>query len=108
MTDAPVTDPTAYAPPKRWTWKKESVCRFASINRPIAGPTHDKELPIGKHPLQLYSLVTPNGVKATVMLEELLALGPQGRGIRRLADQDRRQPVWSGFVDINPNSKIRR
>ena len=73
MTDAPVTDPAAYEPPKVWTWNKESGGRFASINRPIAGPTHEKELPVGKHPLQLYSLATPNGVKVTVMLEELLA-----------------------------------
>ena len=88
-----VTDPSAYVPPKVWTWNKESGGRFASINRPIAGPTHDKELPVGRHPFQLYSLATPNGVKVTVMLEELLAAGHKRRGIRRLADQDRRQPV---------------
>ena len=70
-----MTDATEYTPPKIWTWDKESGGRFANINRPIAGPTHDKELPIGKHPLQLYSLGTPNGVKVTVMLEELLAAG---------------------------------
>ena len=75
MTDAP---PTGYEPPKVWTWNKESGGRFAAINRPIAGPTHDKELPVGRHPLQLYSLATPNGVKVTVMLEELLALGHKG------------------------------
>ena len=76
MTDAPPTN--AYEPPKVWTWNKESGGRFATINRPIAGPTHDKELPVGKHPLQLYSLATPNGVKVTVMLEELLAAGHKG------------------------------
>jgi GSH-dependent disulfide-bond oxidoreductase len=73
MTDAP-----AYEPPKVWTWNKANGGQFASINRPIAGPTHDKELPVGRHPLQLYSLATPNGVKVTVMLEELLALGHKG------------------------------
>src|SRR5215510_12062029 len=76
MTDAPPI--AAYEPPKIWTWNKESGGRFAAINRPIAGPTHEKELPIGRHPLQLYSLATPNGVKATVMLEELLELGHKG------------------------------
>src|SRR5262245_35662219 len=74
VTDAPPTA-AAYEPPKVWTWNKESGGRFAAINRPIAGPTHEKELPVGRHPLQLYSLATPNGVKATVMLEELLELG---------------------------------
>ena len=69
-----MTDTPAYVPPKVWTWNKENGGQFASINRPIAGPTHDKELPVGKHPLQLYSLATPNGVKVTLMLEELLAL----------------------------------
>ena len=73
-----MTDTPAYVPPKVWTWNKENGGQFASINRPIAGPTHDKELPVGKHPLQLYSLATPNGVKVTVMLEELLALGHKG------------------------------
>ena len=73
-----MTDPAAYTPPKVWTWNKESGGRFANINRPIAGPTHDKELPVGRHPLQLYSLATPNGVKVTMMLEELLALGHKG------------------------------
>src|SRR5438552_6885057 len=77
MNDS-VTDPSAYTPPKVWTWNKASGGRFASINRPIAGPTHDKELPVGAHPMQLYSLATPNGVKVTVMLEELLALGHSG------------------------------
>ena len=73
-----MTEPSAYTPPKVWTWNKDNGGQFASINRPIAGPTHDKELPIGRHPLQLYSLETPNGVKVTVMLEELLALGHRG------------------------------
>ena len=81
---------TDYTPPKVWTWVKPSGGQFANINRPIAGPTHDKELPVGRHPLQLYSLATPNGVKVTVMLEELLALGHAGRRIRRLADPDQR------------------
>ena len=75
MTDVP-SDASAYTPPKVWTWNKENGGRFADINRPIAGATHDKELPVGRHPLQLYSLATPNGVKVTVMLEELLAARP--------------------------------
>src|SRR5271155_350634 len=102
MTDAP-----SYTPPPVWKWDKENGGRFANINRPIAGATHDKELPVGRHPLQLYSLATPNGVKVTVMLEELLALGHRG------AEYD----AWpvrinegnqfsSGFVAVNPNSKI--
>src|SRR6516164_9817327 len=102
MTNAP-----AYEPPKVWTWNKESGGRFASINRPIAGPTHDKELPVGRHPLQLYSLATPNGVKVTVMLEELLALGHKGAEydawLIRIRDGEQ---FGSGFVAINPNSKI--
>ena len=96
-----------YEPPKVWTWDTESGGRFASINRPIAGPTHDKELPVGKHPLQLYSLGTPNGVKVTVLLEELLALGHSGAEydawLINIGDGDQ---FGSGFVDINPNSKI--
>jgi GST-like protein len=96
-----------YVPPKVWTWNKASGGRFANINRPIAGPTHDKELPVGKHPLQLYSLGTPNGVKVTVMLEELLALGHTGAEydawLIRIGDGDQ---FGSGFVAINPNSKI--
>ncbi|RFU48940.1 glutathione-dependent disulfide-bond oxidoreductase [Paraburkholderia sp. DHOC27] len=96
-----------YVPPKVWTWNKENGGRFANINRPIAGPTHDKELPVGKHPLQLYSLATPNGVKVTVMLEELLALGHSGAEydawLIRIGDGDQ---FGSGFVDVNPNSKI--
>ena len=86
-----MSDASEYTPPKVWTWNKPNGGRFANINRPISGSTHDKELPVGRHPLQLYSLGTPNGVKVTVMLEELLALGHNGRGVRRLADQDRRR-----------------
>ena len=76
MSDAPPT--SGYVPPKVWTWNKDNGGSFATINRPIAGPTHDKELPVGKHPFQLYSLATPNGVKVTVMFEELLAPGHKG------------------------------
>ncbi len=100
-------DPTSYTPPTVWTWKKENGGRFANINRPIAGPTHDKALPLGRHPLQLYSLATPNGVKVTVMLEELLAAGHAGAQydawLIRINDGDQ---FGSGFVDVNPNSKI--
>ncbi|RUV71662.1 MAG: glutathione-dependent disulfide-bond oxidoreductase [Mesorhizobium sp.] len=96
-----------YTPPKVWTWNKENGGVFASINRPIAGPTHDKELPVGKHPLQLYSQATPNGVKVTIMLEELLALGHKGAEydawLIRINDGDQ---FGSGFVEVNPNSKI--
>ena len=96
-----------YVPPKVWTWDKESGGRFASINRPIAGPTHDKELPVGKHPLQLYSLATPNGVKVTVMLEELLALGHSGAEYDAwLINIQEGAQFGSGFVAVNPNSKI--
>ncbi len=98
---------TEYMPPKVWTWDQESGGKFASINRPVSGATHDKELPVGRHPLQLYSLATPNGVKVTIMLEELLALG---RGaaeydawLIRINDGDQ---FGSGFVGANPNSKI--
>lgn len=98
---------TEYTPPKVWTWNKANGGAFASINRPIAGPTHDKELPVGKHPLQLYSLATPNGVKVTVMLEELLARGHKGAEydawLIRINDGDQ---FGSGFVEVNPNSKI--
>ncbi|QSZ25066.1 glutathione-dependent disulfide-bond oxidoreductase (plasmid) [Rhizobium sp. NZLR1] len=94
-------------PPKVWTWNKANGGQFASINRPIAGPTHDKELPIGRHPLQLYSLGTPNGQKVTIMLEELLALGHSGAEydawLIRIGDGDQ---FGSGFVAVNPNSKI--
>jgi GST-like protein len=96
-----------YVPPKIWTWNRENGGRFANINRPIAGPTSEKELPVGRHPLQLYSLGTPNGVKVTVMLEELLALGHSGAEydawLIRINEGDQ---FSSGFVDINPNSKI--
>jgi GST-like protein len=102
MDDQPV-----YTPPKVWTWNKANGGQFASINRPIAGPTHDKVLPVGRHPLQLYSLATPNGVKVTVMLEELLALGHTGAEydawLIRINEGDQ---FGSGFVDVNPNSKI--
>jgi GST-like protein len=102
-----MTDSTEYTPPKVWTWNKENGGRFANINRPAAGPTHDKDLPVGRHPLQLYSLATPNGIKVTVMLEELLALGHAGAEydawIIRINDGDQ---FSSGFVAVNPNSKI--
>jgi len=102
-----MTDAAAYTPPKVWTWNKESGGRFANINRPIAGPTHDKELPVGRHPLQLYSLGTPNGVKVTVMLEELLALGHAGAEYDAwLINIGSGDQFGSGFVSINPNSKI--
>ena len=96
-----------YTPPRVWKWDKESGGKFANINRPIAGPTHDKTLSIGEHPLQLYSLATPNGVKVTVMLEELLEKGHQGAEydawLINIQDGDQ---FGSGFVDVNPNSKI--
>ena len=102
-----MTDTPAYEPPKVWTWNKESGGRFANINRPIAGPTHEKELPVGRHPLQLYSLATPNGVKVTVMLEELLALGHKGAEYDAwLIDISKGDQFGSGFVAVNPNSKI--
>ena len=100
-------DDTPYTPPKIWAWNMESGGRFANINRPIAGPTHDKDLPVGRHPMQLYSLATPNGVKVTVMLEELLALGHSGAEydawLIRINAGDQ---FGSGFVAVNPNSKI--
>ena len=102
-----MTKESSYSPPKVWKWESESGGRFAKINRPIAGPTHDQELPVGKHPLQLYSLATPNGVKVSVMLEELLAKGIDGAEYDaypiKIADGDQ---FGSGFVGINPNSKI--
>jgi GST-like protein len=102
-----MSETAAYTPPAVWTWDKESGGRFASINRPIAGPTHDKDLPVGKHPLQLYSLATPNGVKVTVMLEELLALGHKGAEYDAwLINIGNGDQFGSGFVDVNPNSKI--
>ncbi|WP_420560191.1 glutathione-dependent disulfide-bond oxidoreductase [Tepidicaulis sp.] len=96
-----------YTPPKVWTWDKESGGRFASINRPIAGPTHEKELQVGKHPIQLYSLGTPNGVKVTVMLEELLELGHKGAEYDAwLVNISEGNQFSSGYVAANPNSKI--
>jgi len=98
---------TDYTPPKVWVWNRPSGGEFASINRPISGPTHDKDLPVGRHPLQLYSLATPNGVKITIMLEELLALGLSGAEydawLIKISDGDQ---FGSGFVEVNPNSKI--
>ncbi len=102
MTEAP-----EYTPPKVWTWAKTNGGRFANINRPISGSTHDKDLPVGRHPLQLYSMGTPNGVKVTVMLEELLALGHAGAEydawLIKISEGDQ---FGSGFVGANPNSKI--
>jgi GST-like protein len=96
-----------YVPPAVWTWSKPSGGRFANINRPIAGPTHDQELPVGRHPLQLYSLATPNGVKVTIMLEELLAAGHSGAEYDAwLIDIGKGDQFGSGFVAVNPNSKI--
>ena len=95
-----------YTPPKVWTWDDASGGDWASINRPIAGPTHDKELPVGKHPLQLHSLATPNGVKVTVMLEELLEAGHDAEYDAWLIRIQEGDQFGSGFVDINPNSKI--
>ncbi|HXE15592.1 MAG TPA: glutathione-dependent disulfide-bond oxidoreductase [Stellaceae bacterium] len=104
---ADTTAAAGYVPPKVWVWNKGSGGRFANINRPIAGPTHEKELPVGKHPLQLYSLGTPNGVKVTIMLEELLAAGHKGAEydawLIKIGDGDQ---FGSGFVQVNPNSKI--
>ena len=102
-----MTNTTEYTPPKVWAWNKANGGRFANINRPIAGPTHDKELPVGRHPLQLYSLGTPNGQKVTIMLEELLARGHVGAEydawLIRIGEGEQ---FGSGFVAINPNSKI--
>ena len=96
-----------YTPPAVWTWDQESGGKFASINRPIAGPTHDKKLPVGEHPLQLYSLATPNGVKVTTMLEELLAAGHSGAEYDAwFIDINEGDQFGSGFVGVNPNSKI--
>src|SRR5471030_2308410 len=102
-----MTDQSKYVLPKVWVAEAPSGGTFASINRPVAGATHDKELPVGQHPLQLYSLGTPNGVKVTILLEELLALGHSGAEydawLIKIGDGDQ---FGSGFVDINPNSKI--
>ncbi len=103
MNDAPTT----YTPPNIWTWNKENGGRFASINRPVSGATHEKALPVGRHPFQLYSLATPNGMKASIMLEELLAAGHSGAEydawLIRINEGDQ---FSSGFVAVNPNSKI--
>ena len=102
-----MNDSTFYIPPKVWQWERETESRFANINRPIAGPTHEKELPVGKHSLQLYSLATPNGVKVTMLLEELLAIGKADAEYDAwLINIGEGQQFSSGFVDINPNSKI--
>jgi GSH-dependent disulfide-bond oxidoreductase len=102
-----MTDSSNYTPPAVWTWNKENGGRFANINRPIAGPTHDKDLPVGRHPLQLYSLATPNGIKVTVMLEELLAAGHGGAEYDAwLIKINEGDQFGSGFVAANPNSKI--
>ncbi|MBN9027773.1 MAG: glutathione-dependent disulfide-bond oxidoreductase, partial [Rhizobiales bacterium] len=102
-----MSDSSSYSPPKVWRWEEASGGTFASINRPVAGATHEKALPVGKHPLQLYSLATPNGIKVTVMLEELLARGFSGAEydawLIRITGGDQ---FGSGFVEINPNSKI--
>ena len=110
MADAPdpaLNQPTGYVPPKVWTWDAANGGQFANINRPVSGATHDKELPVGKHPFQLYSMGTPNGVKVTIMLEELLAAGHGGAEydawLIKIGDGDQ---FGSGFVSINPNSKI--
>jgi GST-like protein len=102
-----MSNPTGYVPPKVWTWNQANGGRFANINRPVAGPTHEKDLPIGRHPLQLYSLGTPNGVKVTTMLEELLVLGHSGAEYDAwLINIGKGDQFGSGFVDANPNSKI--
>lgn len=107
MTDTPNHNPPDYVPPKVWTWEQGNGGQFANINRPIAGPTHEKTLPVGKHPLQLYSLATPNGVKVTIMLEELLALGHTGAEYDAwLINIQGGDQFSSGYVQINPNSKI--
>lgn len=102
-----MSEPSDYVPPEVWTWDQQSGGRFASINRPVAGPTHEKTLPVGKHPLQLYSLGTPNGQKVTILLEELLAAGHAGAEydawLINIMEGDQ---FGSGFVDVNPNSKI--
>src|SRR3984957_13255308 len=101
-----MTNPSEYVPPQVWTWSKPSGGTFSNINRPTAGPTHEKELPVGRHPLQLYSLATPNGVKVTIMFEELLAAGHKGAEydawLIRINEGDQ---FGSGFVAVNPNSK---
>ena len=102
-----MSDAAGYTPPKVWTWNKANGGQFANINRPVAGPTHEKELPVGRHPLQLYSLATPNGQKVTILLEELLARGHAGAEydawLIRIGEGEQ---FGSGFVGVNPNSKI--
>lgn len=106
-SSAGTSDSTAYVPPAVWQWNSESGGKFANINRPVSGATHERVLPVGKHPLQLYSLATPNGVKVTVLLEELLALGRQDAEYDAyLIDIMEGEQFGSGFVAINPNSKI--
>lgn len=102
-----MSDPAPYTPPSIWTWNQANGGRFANINRPTAGPSHDKELPVGRHPMQVYSVATPNGVKVTVMLEELLALGHGGAEYDAwLIRINAGEQFGSGFVAVNPNSKI--
>src|SRR5262245_66530697 len=102
-----MTEPSDYTPPRVWTWDKPSGGKFEKINRPTAGATHEKALPVGRHPLQLYSLATPNGVKITVMLEELLAKGHAGAEYDAwLINIGDGEQFGSGFVEVNPNSKI--
>jgi len=101
-----MTDASTYTPPKVWKWNAQDGGRFTNINRPIAGATHDKDLPVGEHPLQLYSLATPNGVKVTVLLEELLALGKDAEYDAYLINIGEGDQFGSGFVSVNPNSKI--
>ena len=102
-----MTDSSPYTPPAIWQWNKENGGKFASINRPVAGATHDKELPVGKHPLQLYSMGTPNGQKVTILLEELLALGEPGAEYdAHLIRIGAGEQFSTGFVEVNPNSKI--
>src|ERR1019366_2793154 len=102
-----MTDSSEYTPPKVWTWNKPSGGSFWNVNRPVAGPTHDKELPVGRHPLQLYSLATPNGQKVTILLEELLAIGHEGAEYDAwLINIGQGEQFGSGFVAVNPNSKI--
>jgi len=102
-----MSNSSEYVPPKVWTWEKQNGGQFANINRPVSGATHDKELPVGRHPLQLYSLATPNGQKVAIMLEELLALGHGGAEydawLIRIGEGEQ---FGSGFVEVNPNSKI--
>ena len=110
MADAPdpaPNQPAGYVPPRVWTWDKENGGQFASINRPISGATHEAVLPVGEHPIQLYSLGTPNGVKVTIMLEELLAAGHKGAEYDAwLINIGKGDQFGSGFVEVNPNSKI--